>query len=79
MKSCQLNGYCEYRRLGHIGFHCSYMAYCDYQAPKDSRVDTDKYSNNDSIESMRFITMCKTSKLPVTASPTYGDKSSCEG
>jgi hypothetical protein len=37
-KSCT-NGYCSYRYMGGgtTGWGCSYIGYCDFQRPRDSR------------------------------------------
>ena len=37
MKTCNCEGCCSYKIFGGSLCECSYMGYCDYQAPKDSR------------------------------------------
>ncbi len=38
MKTCNLNGYCNYKMQGMSCYWvCNYQGYCDHQAPRDSR------------------------------------------
>jgi len=37
-KTCNINGYCEHRAQGQLGWVCKYAGYCDFQAPRDSRI-----------------------------------------
>jgi len=37
-KTCNFAGYCQSKCLGSITYICKYNHYCDYQAPRDSRV-----------------------------------------
>ena len=38
MKTCNCEGCCAYKIFGGSLCECSYMGYCDYQTPKDSRM-----------------------------------------
>ena len=38
MKNCNLGTTCQYRHSKETGSMCSYEGYCDYQLPKDSRM-----------------------------------------
>lgn len=37
-KSCQASGYCQYKIFSGAMYICQYSVYCDYQLPKDSRM-----------------------------------------
>jgi hypothetical protein len=37
-KHCNNNGSCNYKSFSNFGWLCGYTGYCDYQAPRDSRL-----------------------------------------
>ena len=51
MKTCNNPGYCKNKKVGGTSLLCTYVDYCDFQAPRDSRMVNNK-PNADSSENV---------------------------
>ena len=46
MKTCNFDGFCSYKILGDLLYECKYEKYCDFKAPRDSRMSSYKYDKD---------------------------------
>ena len=70
-KNCSAGIPCQYRFMKTVGFGCKYQGYCDYQLPRDSRMQpfgdskfppTILCSCNGEEETAGYCTVCRKPK-----------------